>query len=84
MEAALLSLQQVIPLVIESGLDCASVVQEIFNNVRILLLEWTRRETQTGSPCSNLGIYSIEMPKVERSGRLGRPKFEISEDVLLE
>ena len=43
-----------------------------------------RRETQTGSPFSNLVIYSLEMPKVERSGRPGRPRFEISEDVLLE
>ena len=43
-----------------------------------------RRETQTGSPFSNLAIYSLEMPNVERSGRPGRPRFEISEDVLLE
>ena len=85
MESALLGLQQVITLPIERRLDCASVLQEIFNNVRILFLELTRRrETQTGSPCSNLAIYSLEMPKVERSGRPGRPRFEISEDVLLE
>ena len=85
MESALLALQQVITLVIQRRLDCASVLQEIFNNVRILFLELTRRrETQTGSPCSNLAIYSLEMPKVERSGRPGRPRFEISEDVLLE
>ena len=59
--------------------------EEIFNNVRIWFLELTRRrETQTGSPCSNLAIYSLEMPKVERRGRPGRPRFEISEDVLLE
>ena len=73
MESALLALQQVITLVIERRLDCASVLQEIFNDVRILFLELTtRRETQTGSPCSNLAIYSLEMPKVERSGRPGR------------
>ena len=73
MESALLALQQVITLVIERRLDCASVLQEIFNNVRILFLELTtRRETQTGSPYSNLAIYSLEMPKVERSGRPGR------------
>ena len=85
MDSALLALQQVIPLVIERRLDCASVLQEIFNNVCILFLELTRRrETQTGSPCSNLAIYSLEMPKVERSGRPGRPRFEISEAVLLE
>ena len=85
MESALLGLQQVITLPIERRLDCASVLQEIFNNVRILFLELTRRrETQTGSPCSNQAIYSLEMPKVERSGRPGRPRFEISEDVLLE
>ena len=85
MESALLALHQVITLVIERRLDCVSVLQEIFNKVRILFLELTRRrETQTGSPCSNLAIYSLEMPKVERSGRPGRPRFEISEDVLLE
>ena len=85
MESALLVLQQVITIAIERRLDCASVLQEIFNNVRILFLELTRRrETQTGSPCSNQAIYSLEMPKVERSGRPGRPRFEISEDVLLE
>ena len=85
MESALLALQQVITLAIERRLDWASVLQEIFNNVRIFFLELTRRrETQTGSPCSNLAIYSLEMPKVERSGRPGRPRFEISEDVLLE
>ena len=70
MESALV-LQQVITIAIKRRLDCASIRQEIFNNVRILFLELTRRrETQTGSPCSNL--------------RLGRPRFEISEDVLLE
>ena len=85
MESALLALQQVITLAIERRMDCASVLQEIFNNVRILFLELTRRrETQTGSPCSNLAIYSLEMPTVERRGRPGRPRFEISEDVLLE
>ena len=85
MESALLALQQVITLAIERRLDWASVLQEIFNNVRIFFLELTRRrETQTGSPCSNLAIYSLEMPKVERSDRPGRPRFEISEDVLLE
>ena len=34
--------------------------------------------------CSNLAIFRQKSPKVERSGRPGRPKFEISEDVLLE
>ena len=85
MESALLALQQVMTLATERRLDCASVLQEIFNNLRILFLELTRkRETQRGSPCSNLAIYSLEMPNVERSGRPGRPRFEISEDVLLE
>ena len=63
----------------------ASVVQENFNNVRILFLECTRRrETQTGSPCTNLAIYSLEFPNDEQSGQPGRPKFEINEDVLIE
>ena len=84
MESALLALQQVMTLAIERRLD-KTVLQEIFNNLRILFLELTRkRETQRGSPCSNLAIYSLEMPKVGRSGRPGRPRFEISEDVLLE
>ena len=42
MESALLALQQVIPSAIERGLNCASVLQEIFTNFRILFLEWTR------------------------------------------
>jgi len=85
MESALLALQQVIPSAIERGLNCASVLQEIFTNFRILFLDLSRHgATQTCSPCSNLAIYSLEIPKVERSGRPGRPKFEISEDVLLE
>ena len=82
MESALLALQQIVPLVVNARLECASVVQEIFNNVRILFLEWTRRrETQTGSPCTNL---TLEFPNVGRSGWPGRPKFEIKEDVLIE
>ena len=85
MESALLALQQLIPSAIERGLNCASVLQEIFTNFRILFLEWTRRrETQASSPCTNLAIYSLEIPKVERSSRPGRPRFEINEDVLLE
>ena len=35
-ESALLALQQVMTLAIERRLDCASVLQEIFNNVRIV------------------------------------------------
>ena len=38
MESALLALQQVVTSAIERRLDCASGVQEIFNNVRILFL----------------------------------------------
>ncbi|KAJ7354987.1 hypothetical protein OS493_028648 [Desmophyllum pertusum] len=83
MESALLALQQVIPLVVERRLDCASVLCEIFNNVRILFLEWARR-SEPASPCTSLAIYSLEIPKVERKGRPGRPKFEISEEVILE
>ena len=56
-----------------------------FTNFRILFLDLKRhRKTQTSSTCSNLAIFSLEIPKVERSGLPGRPKFEISEDVLLE
>ena len=80
MESAVLALQQVIPSAIDRGLNCASVLQEIFTNFRILFLDLTRRrETQTSSTCSNL-----EIPKVEPSGRPGRPKFEISAEVILE
>ena len=72
-ESALLALQQVMTLAIERRLDCASVLQEIFNNLRILFLELTgKRETQRGSPCSNLAIYSLEIPKLsEVAGRVG-------------
>ena len=80
MESALLALQKVIPSAIERGLNCASVLKEIFTNFRILFLDLTRRrETQTSSTCSNL-----EIPKVEPSGRPGKPKFEISAEVILE
>ena len=80
MESAVLALQQVIPSAIDRGLNCASVLQEIFTNFRILFLDLTRRrETQTSSTCSNL-----EIPKVEPSGRPGKPKFEISAEVILE
>ena len=75
MESTLLAFQQVIP----------SAIQEIFTNFQILFPEWTRcRETQTSSLCTNLVIYSLEIPKVERNSRPGRPRFEINEDVLLE
>ena len=39
LELALLALQQVITLATERRLDCVSVLQEIFNNVRILLFK---------------------------------------------
>ena len=65
MESALLALQQVIPSAIVRGLNCASVLQEIFTNFRILFLELTRRrETQTSSTCSNLAIYSLEIENI--------------------
>ena len=83
LESAVLALQQVIALVIERDLECASVLQEMFRSIRILFLDWIRK-SEPASPCSNLAIYSLEIPKVERTGHPGRPKFEINENVLLE
>ena len=62
LESAVLALQQVITLVIERGLACASVLQEMFRNIRILFLDWIRK-SQLASQCSNLGIYSLEIIK---------------------
>lgn len=55
MESALLALQQVIPSAIERELNCASVLQQIFTNFRILFLEWTRRR-------GNLNKLSLQQP----------------------
>ena len=74
LESAVLALQQVIALVIKRDLECASVLQEMFRSIRILFLDWIRK-SEPASPCSNLAIYSLEIPKVERTGHPGRPKL---------
>lgn len=66
-----------------SGLTATTetFLQNLLRNFRLIYLQLNRRGR---SRCTSLAVYSVDMPTVQRSGTPGRPKFEISEDVLVQ
>ena len=58
-----------------------AVVNEIFRNVCLLHGHWLREQS---SSCTELASYSLDAPQTVNSGKVGRPKYSISEDVLLQ
>ena len=80
LEHAVLSLQQILPLV-PGGSECGTFLRELLNNFTLLTIEWTRRQ-ENSTQCTNLAIYSLETPPVIHTGSVGRPRLQISEDAL--
>ena len=76
LEYLIVALQQVLPLVSINS----AVLNEILGNIRLLHGQWIRRDS---SNCTNLAVYSVTSPEVSRSGSVGRPRYLISEEVLL-
>ena len=74
---------QIIPLLIESR----SVVNEIGTNFQIIRRDWCRKiqelELRRPPNCTHLAVYSLYPPQVTASEGPGRPKYDISEEVLL-
>ena len=74
---------QIIPLLIESR----SVVNEIGTNLQIIRRDWCRKiqelELRRPPNCTHLAVYSLYPPQVTASEGPGRPKYDISEEVLL-
>ena len=80
LEYVVFALHHVLPFA--SG-DCEAFLQELSRNFRLLVLEWSRG-LSSSTQCTNVAIYSLESPSVAPKGSPGRPKLQISEDVLLE
>ena len=76
LEYLILALQQVLPIVSINR----SVLNEILGNIFLLHGQWTGHHS---SNCTNLAVYSLTTPEVLRSGSVGRPRYSISEEVLL-
>ena len=55
----------------------------LLRNFRLLSAGW-RNAPLSSDPCSSVAIYSLDVPPLVRSGKAGRPKFEISEEVQLQ
>ena len=83
MESVVVLLQQVIACTSPGNLECFSFIEEILRNIRVLLLDWNATEDPP-SHCTRLAIYSYQSPRVTPSSSPGRPKLDISEDVLLQ
>ena len=76
LEYLIVALQQVLPFVSINS----AVLNEILGNRRLLHGQWIRHDS---SNCTNLAVYSVTSPEVFRSGSVGRPRYLISEEVLL-
>ena len=76
LEYLIRALQQVLPIVRVNG----AALNEILRSIRLLYGQWTRNHS---SNCTNLAVYYVNTPEALRSGNLGRPRYFISEEVLL-
>ena len=82
LEHAVLVLHQILPLV-PGASECGIFLRELLNNFTLLSIEWNNRQDNS-TQCTNLAIYSMESPPVIHTGSVGMPRFEISENVLLQ
>eukprot|EP00794_Sanderia_malayensis_P012540 gene12540-13826_t len=80
LEHAVSVLQHVISLVPGES-ESGQVLATILRNFRLLLAGWRNASSDR---CSNVAIYSLDVPPLVQSVHAGRPKFEISEEVLLQ
>lgn len=78
---------EVIVQMIPSLYEIRNVVNEIAINLQIIRRDWCRKlhELELRSPpnCTHLAVYSLYPPRVIVSEGPGRPKYDISEEVLL-
>eukprot|EP00112_Aurelia_sp_Birch-Aquarium-sp1_P019875 Seg500.5 transcript_id=Seg500.5/GoldUCD/mRNA.D3Y31 product="DNA transposase THAP9" pseudo=true protein_id=Seg500.5/GoldUCD/D3Y31 len=80
LEDGVSALQQVISLVPGES-ESGQVLATLLRNFRLLLASW---RNVSSDRCSNVAIYSLDAPPMAQSVNAGRPKFEISEEVLLQ
>lgn len=80
-EIAVLALNQAFPMV--SSVTCRSFLEELGNNFRLLYLN-TSRTVLSSAQCTNLAIYFLEAPPTLNAGSRGRPRLDMSENVILE
>ena len=52
---------------------CSGSTRNVQKNIRILSKDWIRK-SEPAFACSNLGLYSLEIPNVERTDQPGRHK----------
>ena len=76
------SVLQVIPLVPEES-ESGHILIALLRNFRLLSAAW-RNAPLSSDPWSSVAIYSLDVPPLVRSGKAGRPKFEISKEILLQ
>ena len=69
-------LQTILPFLSETRM----VMEEIARNFHQLHRQWIGSNPST---CTDLALYSIVGPKVERNGDRGQPRLDVPEDVLL-
>lgn len=83
LEQAVYALQQVVSLAVDqSDSESEAFLYELLRNYQLLHIELRRPESST--QCTNLAVYALESPPLSRTASAGRPKLEISEDVLLQ
>ena len=80
-ECAVSALMQALPLA--SVGSCCAFLEELTNNFRLLYLNMSRR-LSSNTQCTSLAIYSLEKPPTIHTGLAGRPKLDVSENVILE
>ena len=81
LECAVFALNQALPLA--SAEMRSAFLGELANNFRLLYLDMSRK-LSSNTQCTSLAIYSLEQPPTIRTGLPGRPKLDISENVILE
>ena len=75
LEYLILALQKALPFVSINS----AVLNEILGNILLLHRQWLRHDRNW----TNLALYCVTSPEVSRSGSVGRPRYVISEEVLL-
>ena len=80
LEYAVLALNQALPLAPGS---CRTFLEELSRNFRLLFLTWSRT-LSSSTQCTSLAVYLLEKPLTVHRRLPGRPKLQVSVEVLLE
>ena len=81
LDYAIIALQHILPLLPDDTAD-GVFIRELSENFRSIRTE--RNFRQNVSVPSQVGVYSLDPPPVSRTHSVGRPRLEISEEVLLQ